>query len=220
LPQRPSDTANNQQGTSDSGAKIQRPEPPVQAIADKGYQSVVWSAHDDNDDDLIFSVYYRGEGEQNWRLLKDKIDQHFYTWDSTAMPDGPYYLKVVASDSPSNPPANALTAEKESDRFQVNNTQPEIRDLRAETSGQPHGTARIRFTAHSAHSDLFKVEYNLDAGTWFPVFPTSLLTDAPDEAYDFPLLTLSAGAHTLAVRATDRFDNLTAAKVTFTVSGP
>ncbi len=221
LPQKPSDAASAQPGGGgDSAPKIQRPEQPVQGLADKGYQSVVWIAHDDNDDDLLFSVYYRGEGEKNWRLLKDKIDQHFYAWDTNTMPDGPYYLKVVASDSPSNPPANALTAEKESDRFEVNNTQPEIRNLRAETTGQSHRTVRIRFEAHSPHSELSKLEYNLDAGTWLPVFPVGLLTDAPEETYDFPVADLSAGEHTVAVRATDRFDNATVSKITFTVTAP
>ena len=76
-------------------------------ISEKGYQSVLWSAHDDNDDDLTFAIYYRGESESNWRLLKDKITQHYYSWDTTSMPDGAYYLKVVASDSPSNPPDQA-----------------------------------------------------------------------------------------------------------------
>ena len=52
----------------------------------------------------IYAVYYRGEGEQNWRLLKDKLNQTFYSWDTTSMPDGAYYLKIVASDLPSNPP--------------------------------------------------------------------------------------------------------------------
>jgi sugar lactone lactonase YvrE len=220
LPQRPTDAANSQPSGGDIGARIQRPEPPLQGLADKSFQSVVWTAHDDNDDDLIFSVYYRGEGQKNWLLLKDKIDQHFYSWDTNTIADGAYYLRVVASDSPSNPPANALIAEKESDRFEVNNTAPEIRNLRADAAGQPRGAVRIRLEARSHHSELSKVEYNLDAGTWLPVFPTGLLTDAPEETYDFPLTDLSAGEHTIAVRASDRFDNETVSKITFTVAAP
>ena len=65
-----------------------RQESPSQGFVQKGWQTVVWAAHDDNDDDLLFSIYYRGEGEKIWRLLKDKIEQRFYSWDSTTMPDG------------------------------------------------------------------------------------------------------------------------------------
>ncbi len=32
-----------------------------QGFSDKGYASVLWAAHDDNDDDLVYAVYYRGE---------------------------------------------------------------------------------------------------------------------------------------------------------------
>ena len=73
-------------------------DPPPQGFAQKGYQAVLWSAEDANDDDLIYAVYYRGEGEKDWKLLKDKLDQKFYSWDTTSMPDGAYYLKIVASD--------------------------------------------------------------------------------------------------------------------------
>jgi hypothetical protein len=47
-----------------------------------------------------------------------------------------------------------------------------------------------------------------------------LLTDAPEETYDFPLTDLSAGEHTIAVRAGDRFDNETVSKITFTGAAP
>ncbi len=37
---------------------------PPQGTLQKGYQSVLWSAHDDNDDELRYSVFFRGETEQ------------------------------------------------------------------------------------------------------------------------------------------------------------
>ena len=82
----------------------------------------------------FIAVYYRGEGEKNWRLLKDKLTQRYYSWDTTTMPDGAYYLKIVASDSPSNPPTQALTNERESERFEIENTPPRIENLRADAS--------------------------------------------------------------------------------------
>ena len=55
----------------------------------KAMRAFCGTCDDDNEDDLIFSIYYRGEGEQNWRLLKDKVTQHFYSWDTTTMPTAP-----------------------------------------------------------------------------------------------------------------------------------
>ena len=51
------------QGADNSGGSS-KIEPPPQGFEEKGYQSVLWSAHDDNDDDLIFTIYYRGEARR------------------------------------------------------------------------------------------------------------------------------------------------------------
>jgi WD40 repeat protein len=194
-------------------------EVPPQGFEDKGYESVIWSARDDNDDDLVFAIYYRGEGENNWRLLKDRITQHYYSWDTSTMPDGAYYLKVVASDSPSNPADQALSSERESDRFEVANTPPRIDALRAESHSP---TATVTFLGISAGSEaLARAEYSVDAGDWQIVYPLGLLSDSPKESYRIQLGNLSPGEHTVAVQISDQFENTTSAKVTFTVSsGP
>jgi sugar lactone lactonase YvrE len=196
--------------------KPARPDAPPQGFAQKGYRSVLWSAHDDNDDDLIFSIYYRGEAEHEWKLLKDKLDQKFYSWDTTAMPDGAYYLKIVASDAPSNPPALALTAERTGDRFEVDNTPPLVEGLAAEP-GSP--AIRVRWNAVDATSAIERAEYSLDAGDWTLVNPAGGLSDARRESYELTLPALAPGEHTLAVRVADSYENLASAKVTFIVPG-
>lgn len=189
---------------------------PMQGFAQKGYQSVVWAAHDDNDDELIFSIYYRGEGEKNWRLLKDKIDQRFYSWDTSTMPDGAYTLKIFASDAPSNPPEEVLTAERESERFVVDNTPPVVENLRTEAAA---GEVHVRFDARDSASAITRCESSLDANDWETVFPTGRLADARQESYEIVLKKLSPGEHTIAVQVYDQFENSTNAKITFTAPG-
>jgi len=187
---------------------------PPQGISAKGYQTAVWTAHDDNGDTLEFSLYYRGAGEKNWKLLKDKIRGDFYSWDTNSMPDGAYYLKLVASDALSNPVGQALTTDRVSDRFEVDNTPPSVENLRAQSSA---GAWHIRFTAHDLASAVASASYSVDAHHWQSVFPVGELTDAPVENYDFVLRDLKPGEHTVAVQVFDQFKNSTAAKVTFTV---
>ena len=187
---------------------------PPQGFEGRGYQSVLWSAHDDNDDDLMYSIYYRGEAEQNWRLLKDKLTQKYYSWDTTSMPDGAYYLKIVASDSPSNPPDQALSTERQSDRFEVANTPPRIENLRADANG---GNVKVSFEGASSTDAIARAQYSLDSGDWQVMLPVGELSDAPKESYRFELPNVAPGEHTIAVQVTDRFDNTTAQKVTFTV---
>ncbi|MGC1188758.1 MAG: hypothetical protein WA871_15340 [Candidatus Acidiferrales bacterium] len=203
-------------------------EPPPQGFRQKGFESVLWNADDENDDTLEFSVYYRGEGETSWKLLKDKIDQRFYSWDTSTMPDGAYYLKILASDSPSNTPESALTAERDSDRFLVDNTPPVVTGLTADadhastapsTASAASATERFRFDTADPGSSIARAQYSLDAGDWTLVLPVGQLSDSPQEHFDWTLDALSPGEHTLAVRAYDEYENATSAKVTFTV-GP
>ena len=196
-------------------------EPPPQGIQQKGYATVLWSAHDDNDDDLRYAVYYRGENEQDWKLLKDKLEQKFYSWDTTSFPDGAYYLKIVATDAPSNPPATALTEERVSERFEVDNTPPVIDHLRTELSAARNtgSSIAVKFTARDTGSSVERAQYSLDGGDWILVSPAGNISDAPEEHFEFAITDPSFGEHTIAVRAYDRFENVGSAKTTVSVTG-
>ena len=204
-------------------------EQPPQGFREKGYQSVLWNAHDDNDDELRFAVYFRGESETGWKLLKDKLEQKFYSWDSTAMPDGAYYLKIVATDALSNPPAQALTAERESERFVIDNTPPVIDKLEAFAFVTRNGTlppfvgVKAQFVARDATSSIERAQYSVDGGDWIIVTPKNGISDAPEEHYDFsvglPGNNAPGSEHTIAVRAYDHFENVGSAKITVVI-GP
>jgi outer membrane protein assembly factor BamB len=197
-------------------------EQPPQGTMQKGYQTVLWTAHDDNDDELRYTVYFRGENEREWKLLKDNLEQKFYSWDTTTLPDGAYYLKIVATDAPSNPPALALKTERESERFEVDNTPPVIEGLKATPGSYTRGlevvyVTGIQFFARDAASAIERSQYSLDGGDWIMVAPKDGISDKPMEDYNF-VVTVAPGEHTIAVRAYDRFENVGSAKTTFTVS--
>jgi sugar lactone lactonase YvrE len=215
MPRAIADGESNFQNFSGLQQAPQRFNPAPQGTPAKGFETAVWTADDDNDDQLTFTLYYRGEGEKEWKLLKDDIRDDFYSWDTNSMPDGAYYLKLVASDKDSNPADQALKAELTSDRFSVDNTPPMAENLRAEPAAG--GEWRIRFTARDGASAVAKTSYNLDAGDWEVVFPAGELTDAPVENYDILLRNLKPGEHTVAVQVFDEFENSVTAKVTFTV---
>jgi sugar lactone lactonase YvrE len=200
-------------------------ENPPQGFAQKGYQSVVWSAHDENDDEMRYSVYYRGESEREWKLLKDNLDQKFYSWDTATLPDGAYYLKIAATDAPSNPPAAALKTERESERFEVDNTPPLVEGLQAtpflvQRSAAAASGLMVKFTARDTSSSIERAQYSLDGGEWTLVSPNGGISDAPEERYEFSLSNLGPGEHTIAVRAYDKFENVGSAKTTVSLPAP
>ncbi len=97
--------------------------------------TVHWTAHDDNGDQLLFSIYYRGDGESRWLLLKKDIPARSYAFDPSLIPDGGYTIRVVASDAPSHSLAEALTGWKDSAHFEVDTTPPRIENLNAVMAG-------------------------------------------------------------------------------------
>ena len=127
----------------------------------KGLQTFVWKADDENDDRLEFDVFYRREGETTWKPLKHGLWDPIFVWDTTSVPDGTYYVKIAASDAPSNSPATALVGELESVSFDVDNTPPVVEVQSATRSGQP----RRASSSPSAieQSAVQRVEYSLDA---------------------------------------------------------
>jgi hypothetical protein len=194
----------------------------ITATKDRTAITARWAAHDDNGDDLTFSLYLRGDGERVWRLLKDNVTDKAYSFDQTLIPDGGYQMRIVASDAPSHTPTDALSGEKISDRFEVDTTPPVISALKAAEDtpcAKPPCPARVMFDAEDAMSAVVKAEYSLDAGPWQYVEPVGTLSDSRREHYDFRIPASAfngkTGEHLLTVRVYDRHDNVGLAKITF-----
>jgi hypothetical protein len=186
---------------------------PVPSTHDRDAIGIKWNAHDENDDQLLYSVYYRGDGESRWLLLKDNLTDKAYSCDASLLPDGGYTVKIVASDAPSHSPGEALTAEKESRRFEVDTTPPRIENLTASVEG---AQIHVRFRAEDGFSTIRRAEYSVDAGEWKYVEPVGQLSDAKAEDYDFKVA-LDAGKdaaseHVVVVRVYDKYENMGAAK--------
>jgi hypothetical protein len=169
----------------------------------KGSVGARWTASDPNGDSLVFTVEIKGANETAWKLLKDKVAEKYISWDSTALPDGEYRLRVTASDAPGNPPAEALTAHMESDPFIIDNTPPKITGLTATRSGNK---LEVRWHAADALNNLAKAEYSVDGGEWKVAAPVTKLSDSPELDYAVSV-DAGPGEHTIAVRVQDDFDN-------------
>ena len=202
---------------------------PLQANKDRTAVTIRWAAHDDDGDDLTYSLYLQGDGETVWRLLKDKIVDKAYSFDSTLIPDGGFRIKVVASDAPSHTLADALCGEKISDRFEIDTTPPAIADFKVDgqatdcTGGHCTKPFLVSFDANDAVSPIAHAEYSLDAGPWQYVEPVGKISDSNREHYEFRIsLDVNVGKigeHLITVRAYDRYDNAGVAKTVIPAQG-
>ena len=205
-------------------------EPPVPSLHDRDSIGVKWTAHDDNEDQMVYALYYRGDGESRWLLLKDDLTDKFYSFDASLLPDGGYVFKVVASDSPSHSPGEGLSSEKESARMEVDTTAPRIENLAASVDGDK---VHVTFRAADSFSPIKRAEFSVDANDWQYVEPVGQIADSKTETYDFrvPLPDNASGSdpkpsaavtknaavasvdHVVVVRVYDRYDNMSAAKM-------
>jgi sugar lactone lactonase YvrE len=166
----------------------------------KGLQTFAWKAEDPNEDRLQYDVLYRREGDTAWKLLKRALSDAIVVWDTTSVPDGTYVIKIAASDAPSNSPGTALTGERESTSFEIDNTPPRIT-----VASQGGDGARIRFSVADDHSPVQRVEYSLEGERWRVVYPTDGIPDSRMEQFEIELGGIAGRAVT--IRATDAMNN-------------
>jgi hypothetical protein len=204
---------------------------PLTAQKDKAAVTARWQAHDDNGDEMVFAVWYRGLGEKNWRLLKDKISDRYLSFDSSLLPDGSYNLKVVASDAPAHTDADSLTGEREGAVFVVDTTAPvpgalTVTLVHAVTKSgagpaneYSHDRIHAELEVHDATSPIAHAEYSVDAGPWQYLEPVGKVSDSSTERYNFnvdvptaPTPVTDAKEHVIAVRIYDRYENMSAVK--------
>jgi hypothetical protein len=171
---------------------------------------VTWQADDPDGDHLLYSIYFRGEDEKEWKLLRANVAENSLLLDGDVLADGRYYFRVVASDQPSNAANVARTDELVSSPVLIDNTPPvvSLSAPRRENDG-----VEVDADVVDQTSPLRRFEYSLDAGPWTPVEAADGVTDSPREQYHIAIDRLRAGEHLLVVRAYDTANNAGLAKV-------
>ncbi len=170
---------------------------------------ITWQADDPDSDRLVYTLYFRGEDEQEWKLLKANLSENSYTIDSDSLADGRYTFRVVASDAPANPPATARTAELISSPTLIDHTPPVVTVSNPKRSGN---RVEIEVDAADAVSPIRRAEYSVDAGPWVPIEPAEGILDSQREHSVVKLDGLAAGEHLVVLRAIDSANNTGLAK--------
>jgi hypothetical protein len=175
----------------------------------KGIQTFTWRADDPNDDTLAYDVHYRRVGDRTFRPLGRSLGEPVLAWDTSTVPNGRYVIRVKGSDSPSNPEALALSGDKESVPFDVDNTPPAV--TVSLLAGSP---PRVQVTVRDDNSQVRRAEFSVDGGRWQEVHPRDGINDALEEVYDIPVRGLEGPSpHIVVVRASDLLGNLSTGRV-------
>jgi hypothetical protein len=198
--------------TSNTNADSSGFETPIPTVADKHSIAVRWRAHDTNDDSLSYTVYYRGDGETQWKALREDLYERYANLEADLFPDGGYTIRVVATDAPSHSPGEALTGERTSEHFDVDNTPPRVEISDARLDGNK---VHIAFRATDGFSPISRAEFSIDANDWQTIDPVGQISDSKTENYDLeaplPSVDPKEGRlteHIVVVRVFDRYDNV------------
>jgi hypothetical protein len=167
---------------------------------------VAWKVENADNDALRYRVSFRREGQTLWRdALKadDVFTKTELDWDTAALPEGKYRVRIEASDEIANPPDQVQKHALESEPVLVDNAPPRIDQL--QITGR-----RLRARIVDGTSPIARVDVAVDGKLeWRPIGPADGVFDTVDEAVDADVSTLvGAGSHIIVVRAFDIAGNV------------
>ena len=169
-----------------------------------GQTQVSWQADDPEADRLIYSLYFRGDDEREWKLLRANMYENSLTLDGDILADGRYFFRVTASDRPSNPVQYAREAEGISPPVLIDNTPPTVRVIATRRDGDK---LELDLEASDQTSMLRRCEYSIDAASWQPLEAADGVTDSLKERFELRLDKVRPGEHLIVIRVYDQAGN-------------
>ena len=180
----------------------------------RGLRTVQWRASDPNGDALRYEVHVRRVDEGAWIKVGDDIESTSFSWDTGALPDGRYRLRVTASDAAGNPLGEERTTEAFSEPFTVDNTPPRVTSFTARGEA---GAVTIDGRAEDDTSPLSRIEVAIDDQDWRTVTPEGGLADDRSLSFRARVPKVESGDHTVSVRAVDLSGNTATRAIRVTV---
>jgi hypothetical protein len=171
--------------------------PPRKAFL-RGARSFQWTAEDRNGDRIVYDVFYRSVDDTAFKLLRSDQPENFYTLDGQALADGRYIIKIVAKDWPSNAAASALSGERISEPFDIDNTQPAVTAAGDRT--------RVVFSVTDRSGYVVRAEYSINGGPWQCIDAEDGISDSASERYLVPVPE-AVGDYDITLRAFDAAGN-------------
>ncbi|MGQ9730997.1 MAG: hypothetical protein ACUVX8_06945, partial [Candidatus Zipacnadales bacterium] len=185
-----------------------------------GKFTVKWEGKDEDEDKLEYTLYMRYEGQEEWQLLKDEIEEQEWEWDTTAegVQEGLVALRLVATDALSSP-EDALTKEAIIYPVTIDNTAPRYRQDGEITIAEDR-TVSVRYNTWDEASAIASVEYRVgEEGKWKTVSAGDGLFDSRGESFELHTAQLTPGEQKITLRIRDGAGNKTDVQLSVTIPG-
>jgi len=141
----------------------------------QGYRTLQWKAEDPNDDALRFEILFRSEdSEGDWMPVVEDLDESYYSFDSTSLPDGRYRFQLVAVDRSRGDDLELKRSEEISEPVVVDHSVPNV--VAVDRRG-----ASIEVQVEDSWNPIRMAEYSVDAAEWEPAPTKDGLLDGQRE---------------------------------------
>lgn len=106
-----------------------------QVVPQPGAQVVLWTVSDPDGDALSCTFSLRRDGDDKWIDVVTDTRDSYAQFDTTNLPDGIYFTRLVANETAPRPVADRLSQTFETDDLVIDHTPPEILDASARRNG-------------------------------------------------------------------------------------
>ncbi len=178
---------------------------PAKENKEPGKFKIEFTAEDQNDDTLNYTLNFKKLGFDRWVMLQEDLEQNNYIWNTLTVPDGRYEIKVIADDRKSNTSTTYLEGSRISDPVVVDNTAPKV--ARANVSTQDSDVI-ISLEIKDELTIIGSVDYTVNSGDkWMGALPEDMIYDSLEEFVTIRIEDLHPGPHVIALKISDDVEN-------------
>ncbi|MCK4645428.1 MAG: hypothetical protein KAU46_04170 [Candidatus Aminicenantes bacterium] len=171
----------------------------------KGFQTITWDATDKNGDDMLFSIYIKKDNERRWRVLKEGWEDTIYAFDTLSFPDGNYSVRVMVSDTASNPQGMELRSERVSRSLVIDHSLPVVKNFKAVRN---KNKLAVTFQVKDSLSYIKEVKYLIRPDEWRSIFPEDGICDSKQESFKVTVTLPPKSGNLITVKIKDSRGNI------------
>ena len=166
---------------------------------------ISWRTDNPDGDVLRYRLSFRVDGQNVSRDITrpdDPLTKAEYEWETSSLPEGPYRVRVEATDEAVNPPDRVFRHSLESPVIIVDNTPPVFRSLTAQGR-------HLKGEAVDGVGPIARIDASVDGrNEWRTYQPADGIFDEPTESFDLDVSSfVGPGNHLVAVRVFDDAGN-------------
>ncbi|MBN1619422.1 hypothetical protein JW890_01750 [candidate division WOR-3 bacterium] len=144
------------------------------------YQGLSFEANDPDGDSMTYDIYIRPSNKSEWLKIGWLLRERHFAFNRQFFRDGEYFLKIIASDSISNPANSFLTDSAFSEVFVIDNTPPEVYDFSFS------GSSAV-FAVRDSKSRIISVSFSFDGINWQDASPKDGVFDSKSEHFQIEI---------------------------------